>query len=46
MDDFERDYHDMVQLFRLLPAYSRDILLLPLFLFVKYTTGIWDPLLI
>ncbi|MGF6930731.1 lysophospholipase L1-like esterase/pimeloyl-ACP methyl ester carboxylesterase [Chitinophaga sp. W2I13] len=45
LDEYERDYHDMIRAFRALPSHPRILLLLPIVSFVKDTTQIWDPVI-
>ncbi|RFS26547.1 hypothetical protein DVR12_01815 [Chitinophaga silvatica] len=43
LDEYEQDYHSMIQQFKSLPSHPRIILLQPIVSFVKDTTGIWNP---
>ncbi|WP_436489362.1 GDSL-type esterase/lipase family protein [Chitinophaga sp. ARDCPP14] len=45
LDEYERDYHDMIRAFRALPSHPRILLLQPIVSFVKDTTQIWDPVI-
>lgn len=45
LNEYERDYHEMIAAFRALPSHPRIILLQPIVSFVKDTTQIWNPVI-
>lgn len=45
LDEYKKDYHDMIQSFAVLPSRPRILLLLPVVSFVTDTAGIWDPVI-
>lgn len=46
LDEYKKDYHDMIRSFAGLPSHPRIILLQPVVSFVTDTTGIWDPVIV
>jgi lysophospholipase L1-like esterase/dienelactone hydrolase len=46
LDEYEADYHDLIQSFAKLPSHPRVVLLLAMSSFVKDTTGIWDQVIV
>lgn len=45
LDEYEKDYKDMIHAFQSLPTHPRILLLLPIVSFVPDTTQIWDPVI-
>lgn len=45
LDEYEKDYKDMIRAFQSLPTHPRILLLLPIVSFVPDTTQIWDPVI-
>ncbi len=46
LDEYEKDYLDMISSFKQLPSHPRVLLMLAYPSFVKDTTGIWDPVIV
>lgn len=45
LDEYEKDYREMIAAFKSLPSKPRIVLLLPIPSFVPDTTQIWDPVI-
>ncbi|HEY9257062.1 GDSL-type esterase/lipase family protein [Chitinophaga sp.] len=45
LDEYEKDYKEMIHAFESLPKHPRILLLLPIVSFVPDTTQIWDPVI-
>lgn len=46
LDEYEKDYHDLIKSFAQLPSHPRIILQLPIVSFVTDTSQIWDPVIV
>lgn len=46
LDEYERDYHDMIQSFKQLPTHPRIVLLLPIPAFLADTNQIYDKVIV
>jgi lysophospholipase L1-like esterase/pimeloyl-ACP methyl ester carboxylesterase len=45
LDEYEKDYHELIRAFKSLPTHPSILLLLPVVSFVQDTTQIWDPVI-
>ena len=46
LDEYKKDYHDMISSFRYLPSHPRVIIQSPIGSFDTDTTGIWEPVIV
>ena len=46
LNEYKKDYHDMIQSFASLPSHPRIIMQSPIGSFVTDTSGIWDPVIV